>query len=408
MHISVILSPRHSTGTTTIANYLLNELGSSVRKETALLIEFSKSTGKSVFINNKSTERNRCLSDVVINTSVLKDNICKSFYNSNCMYLAQNVGNSRTDLNKYPIHCIQLIIDEVKKSLPVDHIIIDLPADLEEQARLFVMSDKFKYKVDNWFLVLDEDVLTFKSLKDMSEIHNRLTEPIKHTTVIVNKTTNGYVDYIDRYNPLGFPVINLIKIPYIHNMNDLSNRAKIYSVGSNKVYAELESGIKKMVSIIRNRDIGHGVKLSKDLQDELLEAGHVLVGGNNTSTKSKPSKKSSKPKKEKKSKQPKSKKKTKQVDEPVDNEELEVIDFDIQPIGESEDNTPTTPTEENEITQTSSEESSTSEPVEEQNTEASGSTEEVKEQSKKSKTKAKRVKSKKSIFGKSKKKGSDE
>ncbi len=277
MKITVLLSPRGCTGVTTISNYLLNAIVQPNSKETALLIEFSKSTGKTVYLNYNTLERNKCLSNTVINTYLLKENLCKSKYNKNCFYLCQNINNKITDLESYPLDCISSIIDEVRKTTPMSHIIIDLPSYLLEKCRLYVLSKKFKYQIDNMFLVLDEDALTFKSLKDMSELASLYDDTKHYCTYVVNKTTEHYVDYIDNYSGAGFPSINLIKLPYISDMNDISNRGTIYNMGKDKTFEEFQNGISKMVSIIHNKEAGYGLNFDNDTVEELTHEGFSLV-----------------------------------------------------------------------------------------------------------------------------------
>lgn len=278
----MFLSPRAGIGTTTVGQYFVNALTGA--RETSLYIEISKNTGYTSFINGNTLERNKCLSNIVINTHLLRENTCKSKYNPNVFYICQNIANLRSDMDKYPINFLKAILDEATENFPVDYIVIDLPSNLDEHSRLFALSTKLGYRVSNWFICLDENALTFNMLQDMSELSNSLGEPEKPCTIIVNKTTENYTSYIEKYNPFRFPPLNLVKVPYIKDMVDLANRGKIYAFSNKREMAELTTSMQTLVSIVKNHESGYGLELSKESIEIAVQQGRRILDPYSTPT----------------------------------------------------------------------------------------------------------------------------
>lgn len=161
-------------------------------------------------------------------------------------------------LKNYSQTALYRIVKEAQKDFK--HIIIDLPADLREQVVTYTFSRHFHY-IDNIVVVLDEDALTFKRLHDFSAILNLGHEDAKEVTYIVNKTTQYYVDFIDKSLDLPkLKPINLLKIEDFNEMSDRTNRGNLYSLTGGRKYKKFFKEIDKLVDICLNNKDGYGIR----------------------------------------------------------------------------------------------------------------------------------------------------
>lgn len=271
--LTVLFSPIHRVGVSTIGNYLACEVA---KDDLTLYIEWSDSTGKSMYINNSISERKRCLSNAVYSTAELKNNLVRSRHNKNLFYLCQNITNTVLSLKNYSQTALYRIVKEAQKDFK--HIIIDLPADLREQVVTYTFSRHFHY-IDNIVVVLDEDALTFKKLHDFSAILNLGHEDAKEITYIINKTTQYYVDFIDKsLNLPKLKPINLLKIEDFSEMSDRTNRGNLYSLAGGRKYKKFFKEIDKLTDICLNNKDGYGIKpiyVSEASKERRLGAKYV-------------------------------------------------------------------------------------------------------------------------------------
>ena len=300
MELIVFLSPAPRTGSSTIAHYLANTLVEEKSKELVLVIEWTKYTGRSIFLNSNTTEHTKQLASAVFDKDTLSNNLCTSKYNRNVYYLCQSMFSSPVELNNYLDTSIIEILKEVKALGGFKYVILDLPAYLEP-VKTTVLSKTFPFKINTLISVLDEDAKTFKDMKDLTEVVNYIGEVNPHnTTYVMNKNTQYYVDYLNKYTGTTlFPACNLLNSPYMEKMTDNVNRGDIYAFGEDKKFKEFLYMVQCLNEIVTENLVGFGLNFSKDRLKELQEGGYNIL-----ELKDKPAKKS-KPPKQTKSKTPK-------------------------------------------------------------------------------------------------------
>ena len=277
MEIILTLSPSTKTGSTTLATYLANSLVDAKSNSLVLLIEWTKYTGRSIFLNSNTEESIKSLSTVVYDKTTLSNNLNTSKYNRNVYYLCQNMFSNPIDMNNYIDSTIINILKEVKSMGGFKYVILDLPS-YTEPIKNTVLSKSFPFEINSIFSVIDEDAISFKHMKDMTELIKLTNPKIHNTTYIINKTSEYYVDYLNRYtgNDI-FPAINLLKVPYIENMTDNCNRGSIYSFGDSKKFKELTSTVLMMKDIVENKTAGYGLTFKMDRLNELKEQGYPIL-----------------------------------------------------------------------------------------------------------------------------------
>ena len=232
MSLSVFVSPNTKTGTSTIANYVALNIAKKT-KELVLLIEFSRYTGRSIYMQRQVAEKRRSLKNVVLNPSdftVLQENIMLSKNDSNLYFLSMNLYEDFLEMKTYTSTSLTRLISNAKNYF--QHIVIDLPSNFEEPVTGATFSDTFDHKIDNIFMVLDEDALTYKLLYDFSSVLRLGNVQPLYVTYIVNKITKHYIDFIE--NHLTIPLVrplNLVKLLWIPEMVDCCNSGSMLHIG---------------------------------------------------------------------------------------------------------------------------------------------------------------------------------
>lgn len=274
MNLIVFLSPAPRTGTSTIAHYLANTLVEEKSKELVLIIEWTKYTGRSIFLNSNTTEHTKQLASAVFDKETLSNNLCTSKYNRNVYYICQTLFSSPIELNNYLETSIIDILKEVKSLGGFKYVILDLPAYLEP-VKTTVLSKSFPFKINTLISVLDEDAKSFKDMKDLTEVVNYTGQiDVHNTTYILNKNTQYYVDYLNKYNGTTlFPACNLLNSPYLEKMTDNINRGDIYAFGEDKKFREFQYMIQCLNEIVTNNIVGFGLSFNPKRLTELQEMG---------------------------------------------------------------------------------------------------------------------------------------
>lgn len=287
------------SGQTTIAN--LVGLSVANQGKTVLLIEFSKYTGMSVFLNGSLSNKTSSLKNVLIDPSKAKDNIISSRNHKNLFYICQNIKSSFSDLDSYNANNIDLVLKEVLGIF--DYVFLDLPSDFSDIALNRVHHSTFNHKINNRFIIMNENVLSLKRLNDYDNAFIKSNANIsekKKATVIVNKSKN-------RYSPIFAPflsdlpytnVVNLVNVIDVPEYTYLCNEGKLLNLGNTKEAKLFLSSIDMIAKILLEDLEGIGVSRSKsvDLSVKKVKRANLLsFGGSvNKSKKEKTSKKSKK------------------------------------------------------------------------------------------------------------------
>lgn len=258
MKLAVFLSPNSKTGTSTVGNYVATSLAKKTQSLT-LYIEFSKITGRSLFFHGKPAETRRSISEVVYDPRTLQKQIIKSKYTEFLHFICMNIYEDFLHMTTYVPSVMANIVTEASRFY--EYIIIDLPANFEEPMVGTVLSRNFEHRIDNFICVLDEDVLTAKLLYDLEALlkMGKESKP-KELTYVVNKTTEHYIDYLERSLDIGLVVpVNLINLPYILEIKDCTNRADVYKIGTGPAPKKFYSGIDTIRDILITNKRGIGL-----------------------------------------------------------------------------------------------------------------------------------------------------
>lgn len=270
MSLSVFVSPNTKTGTTTIANYVAMEIAAKT-KQLTLLIEFSRYTGRSIYMQRQVVEKRRSLKNVVLNptdVTVLQENIMISKHNKNLYFLSMNLYEDFLEMKSYASTSLTRLVNTAKGYF--QHIIIDLPSDFEEPVIGAAFSKTFDHKIDHIFMVLDEDVLSFKKLYDFSAILRLGEADPLHVTYVFNKITKHYIDFVEHH--LELPLIkplNLIKLLYIDEMVDCCNKGTPKNIGTGRSAKDFKRNIQTLTDIALSGQkgtepiVGIGIKVRK-------------------------------------------------------------------------------------------------------------------------------------------------
>ena len=148
MEIILTLSPSTKTGSTTLATYLANALVDPGSNELVLLIEWTKFTGRSVFLNDNTEESIKALSTVVYDKTTLSNNLNTSKYNRNVYYLCQNMFSNPIDMNNYVDTTIVNILKEIKSMGGFKYVILDLPS-YTEPIKNTILSKSFPFEINS-------------------------------------------------------------------------------------------------------------------------------------------------------------------------------------------------------------------------------------------------------------------
>lgn len=245
-----IMGTTNGVGTTTIANYVAVELAR--RNNSTLLIEFSKKTGYSVYMQKGLTEVRRSLSEAMMVPERLNDNTIRSGHSKSLRYLCMNFRDDSLKMLNYREANITRIVSIAKSYF--DYIILDLPSDTLESIVPVVYSSMSDVKPDIQIVVTTEQANSFKYLNDFNCIMRLANEgTVRETTFVLNSVESAhYQDYITEYLsslPITKPV-NSVYLPRVPGLSVICNKGEIYQMGVNSTTKLFCSQIDKIADII--------------------------------------------------------------------------------------------------------------------------------------------------------------
>ncbi len=316
--IIVFRSSIGQTGQTSIANLVGLSLAKSGKY--VALLELSKYTGMSTFINKNLGNLKNDLKTCLIDPKKVKNNLVESRHNPRFMYISQNAKSTASDLASYNSSNIDEIVGQLYGIF--DYIFIDLPSEIDDVAVVRVLSKSFTYNIDHHVVVITENVLALKKLNDYDNLIAKSMSNIRErakTTLVVNKSKGRYAPLFEPYlSELPYSeIVNLVGIINVEEFPYLCNEGDIYSLGNTKEAKEFFGSIDILAKIIEEDVEGVGVSRSIKTSKTLRKAkmGSRLFnnkkskGKNNTSSNGGlfGGKKSKKPKTQKPKKQKKDK-----------------------------------------------------------------------------------------------------
>lgn len=258
-------SPLSQTGQTSIVNLVGCYLAR--QDNYVVILELSKYTGMSVFLNKKLGNLKNDLKTCLIDPTKVKNNLVESVHNSKLFFLSQNSKSTASDLISYNSKNIDLIVEQLIGSF--DYILIDLPSEITDVASVRVLGSNFKFKIDHRVTVITENILALKKLNDYDNMISRSVsnrEKREKTTLVVNKSKVRYSPAFEPYLS-GMPfteIVNLVNVPYVEEFPYLANEGNIFSLGRTKE-AKQFYGSTDMIARIIEEDI-EGVGISKSVK----------------------------------------------------------------------------------------------------------------------------------------------
>lgn len=315
--IIVFRSSIGQTGQTSIANLVGLSLAKSGKY--VALLELSKYTGMSTFINKNLGNLKNDLKTCLIDPKKVKNNLVESRHNPRFMYISQNAKSTASDLASYNSSNIDEIVGQLYGIF--DYIFIDLPSEIDDVAVVRVLSKSFTYNIDHHVVVITENVLALKKLNDYDNLIAKSMSNIRErakTTLVVNKSKGRYAPLFEPYlSELPYSeIVNLVGIINVEEFPYLCNEGDIYSLGNTKESKEFFGSIDILSKIIEEDVEGVGVSRSIKTSKTLRKAkmGSRLFGNKKSKSNNKPQsggliggKKSKKPKKQKEKRQKKGK-----------------------------------------------------------------------------------------------------
>lgn len=311
--IIVFRSSIGQTGQTSIANLVGLSLAKSGKY--VALLELSKYTGMSTFINKNLGNLKNDLKTCLIDPKKVKNNLVESRHSPRFMYISQNAKSTASDLASYNSSNIDEIVGQLYGIF--DYIFIDLPSEIDDVAVVRVLSKSFNYNIDHHVVVITENVLALKKLNDYDNLIAKSMSNIRErakTTLVVNKSKGRYAPLFEPYlSELPYSeIVNLVGIINVEEFPYLCNEGDIYSLGNTKEAKEFFGSIDILSKIIEEDAEGVGVSRSIKTSKTLRKAKMGSRLFDNKKSKDKNNKQSNGglfgSKKSKKPKKPKTKK----------------------------------------------------------------------------------------------------
>lgn len=311
--IIVFRSSIGQTGQTSIANLVGLSLAKSGKY--VALLELSKYTGMSTFINKNLGNLKNDLKTCLIDPKKVKNNLVESRHSPRFMYISQNAKSTASDLASYNSSNIDEIVGQLYGIF--DYIFIDLPSEIDDVAVVRVLSKSFNYNIDHHVVVITENVLALKKLNDYDNLIAKSMSNIRErakTTLVVNKSKGRYAPLFEPYlSELPYSeIVNLVGIINVEEFPYLCNEGDIYSLGNTKEAKEFFGSIDILSKIIEEDVEGVGVSRSIKTSKTLRKAKMGSRLFDNKKSKDKNNKQSNGglfgSKKSKKPKKPKTKK----------------------------------------------------------------------------------------------------
>lgn len=258
-------SPLSQTGQTSIVNLV----GCYLAKQDnyVAILELSKYTGMSVFLNKKLGNLKNDLKTCLIDPTKVRNNLVESVHSNKLFFLSQNSKSTASDLTSYNSKNIDLIVEQLMGSF--DYVLIDLPSEITDVAAVRVLGSNFKFKIDHRVITITENVLALKKLNDYDNMISRSVsnrDKREKTTLVVNKSKVRYSPAFEPYLT-GLPyteIVNLVNVPYVEEFPYLANEGNIFSLGRTKE-AKQFYGSTDMIARIIEEDI-EGVGISRSVK----------------------------------------------------------------------------------------------------------------------------------------------
>lgn len=271
--IIVFRSSIGQTGQTSIANLVALSLAKNGKY--VALIELSKYTGMSTFLNKNLGNLKNDLKTCLIDPKKVKNNLVESRHSSKFMYISQNAKSTASDLASYNSSNIDEIVGQLYGIF--DYIFLDLPSEIDDVAVVRVLSKSFTYNISHQIVTITENVLALKKLNDYDNLIAKSMSNIKErakTTLVVNKSKGRYSPLFEPYlSELPYSeIVNLVNVINVEEFPYLCNEGDIFSLGNTKEAKEFLGSIDLIAKIIDNELEGVGVSRSVKTSKTLRKA----------------------------------------------------------------------------------------------------------------------------------------
>lgn len=186
MKKTYVFSPQAQTGKTTIAHYLATELG---KKSLTCVLELNRYASYLIFLTD-STETKRTLTEA-LNLDVIENHLVKVKQVEKYMFISKSMTDDLMNLYMINEENLKQVITVLEKQF--DHILIDLPANYIE--KFLINTLQFYSPNDPMILVLDENIQTFKLLKDYDHYFEQIGFSFREDRLhYVKNKENGFMD----------------------------------------------------------------------------------------------------------------------------------------------------------------------------------------------------------------------
>lgn len=219
-----VYSPQSKTGKTTIANDIALNLS---KKHLTCLVECNRYTAYSIYLNDKVKEQQKSLTNVYNNLEV-SEQLIQSKHSEKFFFLSKNITDELLDLYNINSEVYYKMMDYLEKHF--EYIIIDLPSNYIE--KMLIDSISLITKEDYLVIILDENLQTYKLLKDYDNYFNSILLNVnpKKLFYIKNKS-NGFLETKIAENILNSLSLlkseyKLLEMPYIKEFTLYGNEGK--------------------------------------------------------------------------------------------------------------------------------------------------------------------------------------
>lgn len=244
-----VYSPQAQTGKTTIANHLGILLS---QKALTCLVECNRYGSYSIFLNKKIKETQKSLTNIYNNLEI-EDQLIQSSHSDTFFFASKNMTDPLLDLYNINSEEYNKLINYLEEHF--EYILIDLPTNYIEKMMIDAIATITNE--DYLLIVLDENLQTYKLLKDYDSYFNSiLLEISKENIFFLKNKSFGYVSdqavcqILDSLNLLQSKNA-LITLPFLKELILYNNegRAILNSPGSRKE-KEYVSKLKHLVDLL--------------------------------------------------------------------------------------------------------------------------------------------------------------
>lgn len=262
--IITLHSPVPKVGQTTIANLLATTIAQAGKY--VLLVEMSKHTGYSVYLNSTYHRNYTTLNKALLNPDSISQNLVQSKYNSKFNFLCHSFESLSRETQAYnPVN-----VDKMLKQVidAYDYILLDLPSELTEPITARVFKGEFTLPISHHLEIIDENVECMKRLNELGEeiLSTRYDKEERfHSSLIVNKSLKLYSPYFAPHmeNIPFIEIDNIIDIPYIDGYTYLCNEGQMLSIGKSPAARDFAQQFKLIYKLLESKEVGVGNILSR-------------------------------------------------------------------------------------------------------------------------------------------------